>query len=61
MIGEGCNPLNAKYVIVGPIVDTWRSNAFIYSKNIFENHKNLFELIYSSDIGNVYQFDARRT
>ena len=45
-IGNGCNPLQYDYVVVGRINPTWRSKLFLSSLAILEQNSDLFLLTY---------------
>jgi len=55
MVGNGCNPLEFDYTILGPIHQTWRSGTFENSKSILNNNIDNFEVIYSSGEINIYK------
>ena len=55
MIGNGCNPLEFDYTLVGPIKETWRSNTFKRSKAMLEQNKENFKEIYLSGEVTIYK------
>ena len=55
MIGNGCNPLEFDYTLVGPIKETWRSNTFKSSKSMLEQNKKNFKEIYSLGEVTIYE------
>ena len=48
MIGNGCNPLNFDYTIIGPVEETWRSANFFLTKQILFTNPRSFRQIYDS-------------
>jgi 4-amino-4-deoxy-L-arabinose transferase-like glycosyltransferase len=46
-VGNGCNPWNFDYVILGPISETWREKNFLWSRDILETNKVAFIKIYN--------------
>jgi len=55
MKGNGCNPLEFDYTLIGPIKETWRSNTFKLSKAMLEQNKNNFKEVYSSGEAIIYK------
>ena len=55
MKGNGCNPLEFDYTLIGPIKETWRSNTFKLSKAMLEQNKENFKEIYSSGEVAIYK------
>lgn len=46
LIGNGCNPLDFNYVILGPIDKTWREKSFLRSRSVLETSIDQYSVIY---------------
>ena len=55
MIGNGCNPIEFDYSILGDIENTWRSEAFKKSKEILISNQDRFQSIYDSGGVAIYK------
>ncbi len=49
MVGNGCNPVNFDFVVLGPIEETLRLPLFEKSKSTLDSRINSFDKIYSSE------------
>ncbi len=51
LIGNGCNPLDFNYVVLGPIENSWRKDLFLNSRMILEKNIDKYELVHKE--GNI--------